>query len=342
MMSMNYNKKYLLLASLITSFIFVNQLNAQDLHFSQFYEAPLLRNPALAGLYEGDVRIQGIYKNQWNSISYPYQTGSINGEYKFGIGRGDDFLTVGGQVMYDKAGTVQLQTVHLLPMVNFHKSLSQEKSSYLSLGFMGGIVDRRLDRSKVTTNSQYDGFYFNGALPDGESFSNGYMYADMSVGMSLNSSLGQNDQHNFFVGAAYHHFNKPINSFYKNISHLPKFVFSAGLKLNVDEMTYVTFNGDFTFQEPFREAIAGAMFSKRLGESEGSNFTVHAGSYYRYNDAIIPVIKFDVNQLSLGLSYDVNVSTLSAASKNRGGFELSLTYIASRPHDNPIILCPKF
>jgi hypothetical protein len=26
-------------------------LKAQDLHFSQFFEAPLLRNPALAGLY---------------------------------------------------------------------------------------------------------------------------------------------------------------------------------------------------------------------------------------------------------------------------------------------------
>lgn len=41
-----------------------NVVIGQDLHFSQFYEAPLLRNPALAGLYEGDVRIQGVYRNQ--------------------------------------------------------------------------------------------------------------------------------------------------------------------------------------------------------------------------------------------------------------------------------------
>jgi len=342
MISMNNNKKWLVSLCLILSLIFGNKLIGQDLHFSQFYEAPLLRNPALAGLYEGDIRIQGIYKNQWNSISYPYQTGSINGEYKFPIGKGNDFLTVGGQVMYDKAGTVQLQTVHLLPMVNFHKSLSQARSTYLSLGFMGGIVSRSLDREKVTTNSQYDGFFYNGSLPDGETFSGGYMYSDMSVGMSLNSSLGSEEQHNFFIGAAYHHLNKPINSFYKAISHLPKWVFSGGLKINMDELTYVTFNGDISLQEPFREAIVGGLFSKRLGESEGSNYVVHAGAFYRYNDAIIPVIKFDVNQISVGLSYDVNVSTLSTASKNRGGFELSLTYLASRPHDSPIILCPKF
>lgn len=336
------NIKYLQVAYFLMACAWINNLNAQDLHFSQFYEAPLLRNPALAGLYEGDVRIQGIYRSQWGSISNPFQTGSMNGEYKFAIGRGDDFLTVGGQVMYDKAGTVKLQTVHMLPMVNFHKSLSQEKNTYLSLGFMGGIVNRRLDRSRVTTNSQYDGFYYNGALPDGETFSSGYSYSDMSVGMSLNSTLGSEDQHTFFAGVAYHHVTKPLNSFYKNISHLPKWVLSGGLKLNLDEITYVTFNGDLSVQEPFKEAIAGAMISKRMGESEGSNYTVHAGTYYRYNDALIPVIKFDVNKISVGLSYDINISTLAPASRNRGGFELSLTYLASRPHDNPVILCPRF
>jgi hypothetical protein len=113
----------------VTLMILSNVVNGQDLHFSQFYEAPLLRNPALAGLYEGDVRIQGVYRNQWNSVAFPYQTGSINAEYKFPVGRGEDFLTVGGQVLYDKAGTVQLQTVHMLPMVNFHKSLSTNKVS---------------------------------------------------------------------------------------------------------------------------------------------------------------------------------------------------------------------
>lgn len=320
----------------------LNKLNAQDLHFSQFYEAPLLRNPALAGLYEGDVRIQGIYRSQWGTISNPFQTGSINGEYKFAVGRGDDFLTVGGQVMYDKAGTIQLQTVQMLPMVNFHKSLSQAKNTYLSLGFMGGIVNRRLDRSRVTTNSQYDGFYYNGSLPDGETFSSGYSYSDMSVGMSLNSTLGSEDQHTFFGGLAYHHVTKPLNSFYKNISHLPKWVVSGGLKLNLDELTYITLNGDLSVQEPFKEVIAGGMVSKRLGESEGSNYTVHAGTYYRYNDALIAVIKFDVNKISIGLSYDINISNLASASRNRGGFELSLTYLASRPHEYPVILCPRF
>ncbi|MFN5422916.1 MAG: PorP/SprF family type IX secretion system membrane protein [bacterium] len=321
---------------------FTDELVGQDLHFSQFYEAPLLRNPALAGLFEGDIRVQGVHRSQWNSISYPFQTSSINAEYKFHLGSGEDFMTFGGQVMYDKAGTVQLRTVQMLPALTFHKSLSQNRNTYLSVGFMGGMVSRGLDRSRVTTNSQYDGFYFNGALPDGETFIGTYSYMDMSVGMSFNSTLGANEQHNFFAGVAYHHFNKPVSSFYKNVTHLPKYVFSGGLKLNLDEYSYLTFHGDLLIQTPFKQAIAGGMYSKRIGDESESYYTVHAGMFYRYNDALIPVLKFDVQKLSVGISYDINTSSLATASRNRGGFEISLSYITARPRRAQTIHCPTF
>ncbi|MGZ3910129.1 MAG: type IX secretion system membrane protein PorP/SprF, partial [Flavisolibacter sp.] len=38
----------------------------QDIHFSQFFEAPLLRNPSLAGIFTGDIRVQAVYRDQWN------------------------------------------------------------------------------------------------------------------------------------------------------------------------------------------------------------------------------------------------------------------------------------
>jgi type IX secretion system PorP/SprF family membrane protein len=327
---------------LMLSVFFNLKTEGQDLHFSQFYEAPLLRNPALAGLYEGDVRVQGVYRNQWNSISFPYQTGSINAEYKFKVGQGEDFLTLGGQVLYDKAGTVQLKTVHMLPVVNFHKSLSKARVSYLSLGFMGGIVNRSMDRSRVTTNSQYDGFYFNGALSDGESFIGSYSYADMSVGMSYNTSFGASDKHLLFGGIAYHHFNKPQNSFYKNITHLPKWVISGGVKINVDDITYFTFHGDLAQQGPFKELIVGGLYSRRLGSEDPQGVVVHAGAYYRYQDAIIPVMKMEASRMALGLSYDINISKLAGASLNRGGFELSMSWFMNRPEHADIMLCPKF
>jgi type IX secretion system PorP/SprF family membrane protein len=326
--------------SLLTS-----SLRGQDLHFSQFFEAPLLRNPALAGLYEGDIRLQGVYRNQWNSIAFPYQTGSFNGDYKFPVGKGEDFMSVGLQVLYDKAGTVALTTNHILPAVNFHKSLSANRNTYLSLGFMGGLVSRRLDRSKVTTNNQYDGFEYNGSLPDGETFNNNYNYLDASVGMSFSSTLGADEQHLFFAGLAYHHFNKPVNSFYRNINHLPKWVLSGGLKLNLDLYSYVTFHGDYTRQMPYQELIAGGMYSRKIGDEDVPTYTIHGGMYIRYKDAVIPVVKMDYYPFSLSFSYDITVSKLATASQSRGGVEVALSYIAYVNKDNSskdAIKCPKF
>src|SRR5215213_11074879 len=129
------------------------KLFSQDIHFSQFFEAPLLRNPSLAGIFTGDIRVQTVYRDQWNSLTNAYKTFSINAEYKMPVGKGSDFFTTGIQLLHDRAGTVSWVSTHVLPALNYHKSLKIEKNSYLSLGFMAGPVQRRFDRSKMTTNS---------------------------------------------------------------------------------------------------------------------------------------------------------------------------------------------
>ena len=86
---------------------------------------------------------------QWNSVTTPYQTTSLSGEFKKQIGNSYDYITIGGQIVYDKAGTVALTTTKILPAINYQKSLSEFRNMYLSLGFMGGIVQRKLDRNKI-------------------------------------------------------------------------------------------------------------------------------------------------------------------------------------------------
>lgn len=313
---------------------------AQDIHFSQFFEAPLLRNPSLAGIFSGDIRVQAVYRDQWNSVTNAYRTGSLNGEYKMKIGQGDDFLTTGLQLLFDRAGTIGWTSTHVLPAVNYHKSLSNEHNRYLSLGFMGGWVQRRFDPSKVTTNSQYD----NGGL--GENFINTkYNYIDGSVGMSYNSNLNENPDNNFFLGAAYHHFNRPQTSFYRdaNIELHPKWVFSGGLRFGVTDFSYLTIQADHSRQGAFSETVAGAMYGLKLGEDpEAPAYTLHAGAFLRWNDALVPVVKIDYNPFAVSLSYDVNISKLKPSSYGRGGFELSVSYIGFIPGKEGYLLCPKF
>lgn len=317
--------------------------HTQDVHFSQFFEAPLWRNPSLAGIFSGDIRVQAVYRDQWNSVTNAYKTGSMNAEYKMPIGKAHDFVTVGLQMIYDKAGTIAWVSDHVLPALNYHKSLSEDRNSYLSLGFMGGPVFRHFDRSKMTTNSMYDG------LGDGETFvQSNYTYLDGAVGMSYNTQLNANPDNNIFLGLAYHHFNKPRNSFYQDASVTvePKWVGSAGVRFSVTPASYITLQADYSQQAQFRETVAGALYGVKIGEDlDHPLYTVHGGAFLRWNDALIPVIKIDYTPFSVAFSYDANISKLKTSSHGRGGFELSVSYIGFLDRDNSTVnavLCPRF
>jgi type IX secretion system PorP/SprF family membrane protein len=322
---------------------------AQDIHFSQFFEAPLLRNPALAGIFTGDYRIQGVYRDQWNSITNAYKTGSLNGEIKMPVGGGNDYFTAGLQALFDKAGTVGLTTTHLLPAVNYHKSLSNTKNSYLALGFMGGLIRKSIDITKITTDNQYGGGGYDGTVPTGENFlTPNYSTWDASVGISYNSTFGLDENNSYFVGVAYHHLNRPSTSFYRNasIELNPKYVLSGGIRWSVDEFSYFTLQGDYSKQGTYKEAIAGALYSYKMGGMvDAPSYTLSGGAFLRWKDAFVPVVKIEWNSLASALSYDVNISTLKTASMGQGGFELSLSYIGFLRRDNSSqykMLCPKF
>lgn len=330
-------------------FISLLQVKGQDVHFSQFFEAPLLRNPALAGIFTGDYRIQGVYRDQWNSITNAFRTGSLNAEYKMPVGSGNDFITTAFQAVFDKAGTVGLTTTHLLPAFNYHKSLSDEKTMYLALGFMGGLIRKSIDVTKMTTDNQFDGGGFDPTLPTGENFTRPYFNTwDASVGMSFNTTFGENQQNSMFVGGAYHHLNRPKNSFYRDptIEINPKYVASVGVKLNIDDYSAFTLQADHSTQGNYHETIGGAMYSYKVGNDlKDPLYTLHGGLYLRWRDALVPVVKIDWSNFSLAASYDINVSQLKTVSMGRGGFELSLSYIGFVSRDNSSeykMLCPKF
>ncbi len=322
---------------------------SQDIHFSQFSETPLLRNPALAGIFIGDLRIQGVYRTQWNTVTVPYQTGSFNAEYKLHLGDGEDFLTLAGQVLYDKAGTVALTATHILPAINYHKSLSADKNMYLSVGFMGGMVQRKIDRSKMTTNSQYNGTGYDPTLGDGETFTKpNYTYMDGSAGISFNSQVGEKEDDNLFLGVAYHHFNKSAKvSFYGNakVEMIPKWVFSAGLRMGVTDNAYLTLHADYSKQGPSTETIGGFIYSYKLDDIDNPKYIFHAGTFLRWKDALIPVAKMEFKPFTLAVSYDTNLSQLKTASQGQGGFELSISYQTFFNRYNSskdATRCPKF
>ena len=59
---------------------------AQDIHFSQFFNAPYAQSPANIGQFDGDYRAGAIYRQQWRSVTTPYSTFGIGGDAAHFVG----------------------------------------------------------------------------------------------------------------------------------------------------------------------------------------------------------------------------------------------------------------
>src|SRR3982750_2620642 len=116
-------KLYRLLLLLFFALAWGQSSRAQDVGFSQFYDQPLLRNPALAGIFTSDVRFVGSYRNQWQSVTVPYRTFALSSELKLPMNIfPDDNVTIGLQLVRDIAGSSEYSTLQVLPAVNYSLS----------------------------------------------------------------------------------------------------------------------------------------------------------------------------------------------------------------------------
>src|SRR5205085_1888460 len=96
-----------ILVYIILMFVF-NASFAQDLHFSQYFNAPLLINPANTGFSpDVDWRIGINYRNQWAGvINNPYKTMGAWGDAQLFNNRFQNgWLGVGFSILRDAAGT---------------------------------------------------------------------------------------------------------------------------------------------------------------------------------------------------------------------------------------------
>ena len=305
--------------TLLRTFFFLLLLNnlrteaQQDINFSQFYELPLLRNPALAGIFNGNVRFTAAYRNQWESITVPYRTMALGTEIKFfkGFTKGD-FITAGFQITNDVAGDSKLKRTQFFPVLNYHKLLNEENNTRISIAFMGGSVSESFDPGKLQFDDQFVNGSYSASNPTSQTFSKtGFTYLDASTGVSFSSLINNNAK--FYIGAGLYHFTKPKLSFMvdNDIRLNKKWVFNTGLSAYTSTYNRVVIYADYFMQGGDKLAQGGFLYTHNFDHTgDEARLSLSGGAVYRWKDALIPVIKINTNKLSIGLSYDVNTSTL--------------------------------
>ncbi|MFT3682519.1 MAG: PorP/SprF family type IX secretion system membrane protein [Ferruginibacter sp.] len=325
-------------------------LHAQDILLSQYYAQPLLRNPALAGVFTGDIRAVASYRNQWQSITDPYRTFGLSTEIKMPINiLADDNLTIGLQLIKDVAGTSQLSQVQVMPALNYSILLSGERNSYLSLAFMGGFMQQKFDPTKLVLNDQFitgANGSFSIAPASNQAFTNtDVSYRDLAVGLSYNGEL--NGSIDYFIGGAMFHVARPNVAFFESntVKLNRKLTVNAGMSIASGEFDELILYGDYFRQGGNSTVQGGFMYRHDLYVSDDDRKGITGGVLYRWNDAVIPVLQLELSNFNIGASYDVNVSKLVKASQYRGGVEITLAYknfLNVRKSELRTTRCPRF
>lgn len=332
--SLQWRVKYVVLYFML---IFSTIMQAQDPVFSQFYNAHLQLNAAMAGNTRGPL-IQLNYRNQWPGLGNIYSTYSLSyDQYISKLKSG-----VGISVLADNAGAGTLRTTGMTGYYSYRLKLAGDL--YLKGGMEVGLVNTSLDWSKLQFGDAIDpivGPISPGGTPfpsqesaPGDASRN---YINMGAGLLLYSPQ-------YYVGIGLKNLNTPNLSFLASENTgdeasltLPvRVTIHAGSQIilrsgnkNVDP-TFISPNIMIQRQRDFNQLNLGAYLSVNK---------VHGGLWYRhtlYNgDALITSFGVKKDFFKITYSFDLTLSglTLRQGGSHEIGIVLNFDHLYPKKQD---------
>lgn len=310
----------------------------QDVHFSQIRHAPLMVNPALAGL-ENKLQATVNYRNQWNSVAEPFET--IGASFDFRLKENptsNGFLAGGINFFRDQAGRAKVTTTNANLNLAYHLYLNRNSS--LGLAIQGGFGQRGLSPENGTWSTQFINSGFDQSLASGEQFeatNTSFMDAGAGVVYNYRSELNGSRKHSsraISVGAAAYHVNQPKQSFLLDGDDrlaVRWSFFAHGNYALANSRSSLLPGIYYNRQGTFQELLFGTYLRTVIGQSSKitgfrNESALSFGIFHRLGDAFITKFLIEYGRFSLGMSYDFNVSKLTTASQGRGGVELLLRF----------------
>ncbi len=324
-------------------------LRAQDLHFSQWFNEPLLTNPANTGFIpDADYRIGANYRNQWSSVmSQPYKTMSVWGDaqvFRSRIQTG--WLGLGGAILHDVAGASSLSTTEVYGSVAYHQMLGY--SSLLSIGFNTGWVNKRINNSNLKFPDQFDGKFFDTNVPTSVTIDQPNVnYFDMQVGMNYAYFPNVNTYVN--AGFSVQHINRARESFFNTdpVGYdnriQPRVIAFLNGSFKTSDLVIINPMAYYTEQADAHEFVAG--FNVQYNLSGDGDQQLIGGMYYRPGDAIIPMVGFVYKNIRMMFTYDVTTSSLKQYNNGNGAWEFAVIRPGDYSEyngDRHQSLCPSF
>lgn len=312
-------------------------VKAQDPHFSQCYQQLYYYSPALVGHFTEDYQFTVFQRQQWQSITKPYESFGIIAEtntlQKF-------HLKTGLALLNDVAGDGKLRTTAIQLPIAY--DLKINKLAQIRFGITPAITQRSLILSNLTFNNQFNGNKYDPNIDSQENiWDQTHWYADISAGLA---AIFYFKQFNFTAGWGSFHLNKPIQSFNKDpnskLAIRNVFYAQAQIPLAIGSLEPMIVAMQ---QEEFNELMIGTNL-RMSAEKFGYNNAFITGIYYRTNDALSLQAGFSWPGWETIFSYDITTSRLVMANNGRGGLEITLRHKIIVPKEKRKLFqnCPDF
>ena len=321
-------------------FLLVGVASAQDPQFSQYYQAPLYLNPGFTGITPQQ-RLTFNHRLQWPNLPQAFSTFSAS--YDIWV----DELKSGFGVLAttDKMGSAGWRTTTVSLLYSYKLRINDKLVFSPGLSFGYGI--NGLDRSKLSLG---DGLEFNGqSLDPALNKLGSQQYFDFSAGFIVYSKI-------FWIGGAFNHMNQPNMSVLNDVARLPmKVTVHGGARIPLtgslrtsSSVSYLTPSFIYQVQGPISQLNVGLNYHidpVSIGFwYRGKPFQQNAIGSINH-DALIIQLGIYLEKMTVGYSYDFNISQLSTASG--GAHEISLMYeFSAKPihrgvkKRNRLIPCP--
>ena len=292
--------------------------SAQFVPYSQYHLNPLLTNPAHAGM-TNDAKLLFQYRQ---AKVANYEIPAISFLYPLFINNGRSKMRYGGiglTVIRQSSGPGNLfNTTGAIGGFAYNLHLSREH--HLSVGLQGGIVNKRIDVSKVTTESQFSGGVYDPSLFHGENFNNTSVTRPViNAGFSWYLTDRKNQQ-KASLGAALYNMNRPS---YDILSHG-----------NKETVTYVI-SGEveawkkdrFSLHPSFRYILSHSsltnigMYAAYALSSQHGEIT--AGAWYKSNKAVVFSAQYSHASYLISAAYEFSAVANLEANLN-SAFEIVL------------------
>jgi type IX secretion system PorP/SprF family membrane protein len=317
-------------------------VNAQDFHFTQAFNAPQVINPAAVGRTSNErSQVVGLYRGLWEPATHPdaYQGAAVAYTYRRCLR--DGFFGAGVTVQHDWSQVGGLFNTLGRLQAAYH--IQATKSYYLSAGGYVGLLNYGVQSERLHYDAQFVNGNFYPDAASGEAFSEtSVIKADAGAGLEL-----RNTRTNLVAGMAFHHVNRPAYSFFGDDANRLNVGWLAYLSAPVVRKARVQ---ALLRQQSFMglenrqwQTVVGILPNEPV---QIKDFVASGALYVRgggqngrfiWANTLTPVLRFGSKSMFINLSYDINLVRLR--SRLSGGLEVSWGY--SFGAEDSCVRCPR-